>query len=124
MLQAEIDSIEKTLAATKRTIKAGNAPRAALTAVQSLERAHNKLLTHVETLYSSLNVHNSFPELHGMSLDFVRMLFMARDLKINIRKRAIASFFEWDKLDQAVGGKQNPLGAKGSLHGSVAQSVL
>lgn len=35
---------------------------------------------------------------------------MARDLKINIRKRAIASFFEWDKLDRAVGGKQNALG--------------
>ncbi|KAG9309099.1 hypothetical protein JVU11DRAFT_10983 [Chiua virens] len=32
------------------------------------------------------------------------------DLKINIHKHAIASFFEWDKLDQAVGGGQEPLG--------------
>ena len=45
-----------------------------------------------------------------MSLDFVRTLFLARDIKINIRKRAIASFFEWDKLDSAVGGKANPIG--------------
>jgi hypothetical protein len=45
-----------------------------------------------------------------MSLEFVRTLLIARDLKINIRKRAIASFFEWDKLDRAVGGKANPLG--------------
>lgn len=33
-----------------------------------------------------------------------------RDLKINIRKRAIGSFFEWDKLDCAVGGRQKALG--------------
>jgi hypothetical protein len=45
-----------------------------------------------------------------MSLDFVRTLLIARDLKINIRKRAIASLSECDKLDRAVGGKTNPLG--------------
>ncbi|KAF9006921.1 hypothetical protein BDQ17DRAFT_1324214 [Cyathus striatus] len=37
---------------------------------------------------------------------------MARDLKINIRKRAVGSFFEWDRLDQATGGKDKPLGTK------------
>jgi hypothetical protein len=35
---------------------------------------------------------------------------MARDLKINIRKRAIGSFFEWDKLDRAAGGCEEVLG--------------
>jgi len=64
----------------------------------------------VESLYASLNIHDTFPELHGMSLNFVPTLLIARDLKINIRKRAIASLFECDKLDQAVGGKGNPLG--------------
>ncbi|KAG2126329.1 uncharacterized protein EDB93DRAFT_1097153 [Suillus bovinus] len=35
---------------------------------------------------------------------------MACDLKINIHKCAIASFFEWDKLDQAIGSAQQVLG--------------
>jgi len=63
----------------------------------------------VENLYGSLNVSERFPELRGVDLDFVRTLLLARDLKINIRKRAIGSF-EWERLDQAVGGKAQPLG--------------
>ena len=64
----------------------------------------------VEELYSSLNVANAFPEIKGLPLEFVRTLLMARDLKINIRKRAIGTFFEWDKLDRAGGGRDQPLG--------------
>lgn len=79
-------------------------------AIKAMEQTHACLLKNAESLYASLNVHTNFPELDGMSLDFVRTLFLARDLKINIRKRAIASFFEWDRLDSAVGGKGNPIG--------------
>ena len=83
---------------------------AALSTLSSLKRTHTHLLKNVENLYSSLNVHNSFPELNGLSLDFVQTLFMARDLKINIRKQVIASVFKREKLDRAMGGKQAPLG--------------
>jgi hypothetical protein len=79
-------------------------------ALLSLERGHSRLMDKVEALYSSLNVHDRFPELQGVNLDFVRTLLMAQDLKINVRKRAVASFFEWDKLDRAVGGAQQALG--------------
>jgi hypothetical protein len=109
-LQADVDAIESALNSTRTTIAQGQAPDAALSALSMLERTHSRLLKNVESLYTSLNIHESFPELNGLSLDFVRTLFMARDLKINIRKRAIASFFEREKLDRAVGGKQNPLG--------------
>ena len=44
---------------------------------------------------------------------------MARDLKINIRKRAIGTFFEYDKLDQAVAGHSNPLGRRFVFKSSV-----
>ena len=67
-------------------------------------------MTKAKALYSSLNVHEQFLELTNVSLDFVQILLMAWDLKINIRKRAVGSFFEWDKLDCAVGGKDKPLG--------------
>ena len=81
-----------------------------LEALQSLERSHDLLLTKVDTLYASLNILDRFPELNGVNLDFVRTLLLACNLKINIRKQAIGSFFEWDKLDHAVGGKQKTLG--------------
>ncbi|OAX31011.1 hypothetical protein K503DRAFT_794987 [Rhizopogon vinicolor AM-OR11-026] len=83
-----------------------------ISALESLERGHDRLMTKVEALYASLNVHDRFPELDGVNLDFIRVLLMACDLKMNIQKRAIASLFEWDKLDRAVGGSQQALGTK------------
>ena len=78
--------------------------------LSKLETGQERLKEKVELLYASLNVHSSFPELEGIDLDFIRILLMARDLKINIRKRAIGSFFEWDKLDQAAGGRDQAIG--------------
>lgn len=109
-LQSDIDSIEHALRNARATLKQGNVASPALEAIAGLERTHTRLVKHIETLYASLHVSDGFPEIDGMSLDFVRTLFLAHDLKINIRKRAISSFFEWEKLDQAAGGKQNPLG--------------
>ncbi|KAG1758574.1 hypothetical protein EDD22DRAFT_981359 [Suillus occidentalis] len=40
---------------------------------------------------------------------------------MNIRKCAIASFFEWDKLDHAVGGSQQTLGTK--LHQHTREAI-
>lgn len=89
--------------------------------LKSLQDSHAELTDKVEALYASLNIHESYPALKGVSLDFVRTLLMARDLKINIRKRAIGSFFEWDRLDQAVGGRHQALGTK--LHQHTRKSI-
>ena len=109
-LQADVDVIEKTIQTAKSIIKKESLSDNTLAALGSLERTHDRLITKVDALYGSLNVQAKFPELDGISLDFVRTLLLARDLKINIRKRAIGSFFEWDKLDRAVGGAQKALG--------------
>ena len=106
-LQGDIDTIEKTLQNTRRTVSQGEAPQDSIATISQMEQTQQRLQ---EESDASLNVHDSYPELQGMSLEFVRTLLLARDLKINIRKRAIASFFEWDKLDGAMGGKANPLG--------------
>ncbi|KIK23366.1 hypothetical protein PISMIDRAFT_69701, partial [Pisolithus microcarpus 441] len=45
-----------------------------------------------------------------------------RDLKINICKRVIGSFFEWDKLDRAAGRKDKTLGTK--LHQQTRKSIM
>ena len=110
ILQADLDGSNKVLQLARAMIEKGNASPGVLDALASLECSHTRLLTKAETLYSSLNVHDHFPELTNVSLDFVRTLLMAHDLKINICKRAVGSFFEWDKLDCAVSGKDKPLG--------------
>jgi len=110
-LQADLDSSSRVLQLARATIEKGNASSSVLDALASLERSHARLVTKTEALYSSLNVHDRIPELKDVSLEFVQILLMARDLKINIRKRVVGSFFEWDKLDRAVGGKDKPLGA-------------
>ncbi|KIM65572.1 hypothetical protein SCLCIDRAFT_112546, partial [Scleroderma citrinum Foug A] len=113
-LQADLDSSNRVLQLAWTTIEKGNASPGVLEALVSLERSlqrgHTRLMTKAEALYSSLNVHEQFLELTNVSLDFVQILLMARDLKINICKRAVGSFFEWDKLDRAVSGKDKPLG--------------
>ncbi|KAG2139317.1 hypothetical protein DEU56DRAFT_735682 [Suillus clintonianus] len=115
-LQADLDVSDRALQATRTMLEKEAASGDTLDVLASLQRGHERLMTKVEALYSSLNVHDRFPELDGVNLDFVRVLLMARDLKMNIRKRAIASFFEWDKLDRAVGGSQQTLGTKLHQH--------
>ncbi|KAI5998306.1 hypothetical protein EDD15DRAFT_2386945 [Pisolithus albus] len=120
-LQADLDTTTKVIQAARTTIERGDVSPGILEALASMERSHARLVVKAEALYSSLNVHERFPELTNVSLDFVRTLLMARDLKINIRKRAIGSFFEWDKLDRAVGGKDKPLGTK--LHQQTRKAI-
>ena len=98
-LQADVDLTKKAIQTAKGVIEKESVSDDTLSALTSLERTHSRLIAKVEVLYVSLNVQMKFPELDGISLDFVRTLLLARDLKINIRKRAIGSFFEWDKLD-------------------------
>ena len=88
----------------------GPASQGAHDALASLERGHERPLCKVNALYSSLYIPARFPDLDGIGFEFVQTLLLACDLKINIRKWAIGSFFEWDKLNRAVGGKQKALG--------------
>ncbi|KAG0702376.1 hypothetical protein DFH29DRAFT_982404 [Suillus ampliporus] len=87
----------------------------------TLERGHDQLMDKVEVLYASLNIHDQFPELEGINLDFVRLLLMAHDLKMNICEWAITSFFKWDKLGRAVGSTQQALGTK--LHQQTCKAI-
>ncbi|KAG6825148.1 hypothetical protein H0H87_010155, partial [Tephrocybe sp. NHM501043] len=77
--------------------------------LSNLQQMQEEFKEWSEALYSSLNVHDSFPKLVGVDLEFVWTLLMVRDLKMNICKWAIGSFLEWDKLDQAAGGQEQNL---------------
>ncbi|KAI9453747.1 hypothetical protein HD554DRAFT_2199295 [Boletus coccyginus] len=120
-LQADIETTDRAIHSARVAIQKGVLSEDTASALDSLEQSHDHLLTKVDALYASLNVGEKFPELAGIQLDFVRTLLLARDLKINIRKRAIGSFFEWDKLDRAVGGAQQALGTK--LHQQTRKAI-
>ncbi|KAG2156682.1 uncharacterized protein EDB93DRAFT_1238950 [Suillus bovinus] len=120
-LQADLDASDRALQAMRTVVEKGLVTEETLDALESLKRSHDHLMNKVELLYASLNVHDRFPELQGVDLDFVRTLLMACDLKINICKRAIGSFFEWDKLNRAVGGANQALGTK--LHQQTRKAI-
>ena len=109
-LQADIDTTDHAIHATRAAIQKGILSNDTAAALDSLERSHDRLLTKVDALYTSLNVGKKFPELAGIQLDFIQILLLACDLKINIQKCVIGSFFEWDKLDRAICGTQQVLG--------------
>ncbi|KAI0710611.1 hypothetical protein C8Q76DRAFT_624385 [Earliella scabrosa] len=120
-LQAELDDIQKHVRTVEASVAAHDANPAAHELIKDLQQSHARTMQKVEQLYASLNVPDDFPELRELPLPFVRTLIMARDLKINIRKRAIGSFFEWDKLDRAAGGRDQPLGTK--LHQQTRKAI-
>jgi hypothetical protein len=109
-LQGELDSVDKAIQVAKQALKVSKSPKNSLQMLETLQETHRCITGEVEGLYVSLNIPESYPDLKGASLEFVRTLILARDLKVNIRKRAIGSFFEWDRLDQAVGGRNQALG--------------
>lgn len=109
-LQGDLDTVDKAIAVTHTTLSTSKPSPDSVCLLNRLQEVHEELKERVEALYASLNVYDSFPELQNVDLAFVRTLLMARDLKMNIRKRAIGSFFEWDRLDQAVGGRDQSLG--------------
>jgi hypothetical protein len=110
-LQAQIDVVEKSISDAKQSItSASDATIKSLDLLRGLEQTHDTLGSQVQALYASLNIQEGFPELRNLPLDFVRTLLLMRDLKINIRKKAVGSFYEWENLDRAVGGRREALG--------------
>ncbi|KAG1745519.1 uncharacterized protein EDB91DRAFT_1236381 [Suillus paluster] len=121
-LQADLDACYDQSSPNGKTMTKADAANDTLEALDNLKRGHQRLMAKVEVLYALLNVHDQFPELKGVNLDFVWTLLLARDIKINIRKCAIGSFFEWDKLDHAMGGAQQAMGTK--LHQQTCKAIL
>ncbi|KAJ6494212.1 hypothetical protein C8R45DRAFT_824346 [Mycena sanguinolenta] len=120
-LQAQIDGVEKAIADAKQSITGANPSPDSLSLLRRLEATHDTLSKQAEALYASLNLQDAFPNLKNLPLNFVRTLILARDLKITLRKRAVDSFYEWETLDRAVGGKREALGTK--LHQATRKAI-
>ena len=96
-LQAQIDSVEKAIHEVKQSITASGSTAQSQTILSGL--------------LATQTIRDDFPELQGFGLEFIQTLLTLRDLKINIRKRAVSSFYEWETLDRAVSGRREPLGS-------------
>ncbi|KAG6905287.1 hypothetical protein DXG01_003674 [Tephrocybe rancida] len=111
-LQGDLDACEKSLQATCLTLSKTLGTPDSLRILRSVQNYHEQAQDHIEELYASLSIQDSFPKLHGVDLEFLQKLLVAHNLKINVQKRAIGSFFEWDWLDQASSGAHQTLGTK------------
>ncbi|KAJ7823942.1 hypothetical protein B0H14DRAFT_3875017 [Mycena olivaceomarginata] len=109
-LQTQIDAVEQSIEDTKKSVTGPNAAPESLDLLRSLEATHETLST--QMLYSSLNIHEGISELRGLPLAFVTLLMTMRDLKIEIRRRAINSFKELATLRRAVAGQREANGTK------------
>ncbi|RXW12578.1 hypothetical protein EST38_g13277 [Candolleomyces aberdarensis] len=56
------------------------------------------------------------PAIVGVDLEFVQKLYLVREIKANVQRKATSTFWEFDKLDRAAGGKDIALGTKMHQH--------
>ncbi|KAJ2917427.1 hypothetical protein MD484_g3033, partial [Candolleomyces efflorescens] len=117
-IQADLDRIDETIRLATSILGSGPEVAASL---KQMSESHESFSAQVDDLYSSLNILDSFEGLRGLPFSVVHKLLLARDLKVNIRKRAIGSFFEYDKLEQAAGGRDQVLGTK--LHQATRAAI-
>ncbi|EMD32842.1 hypothetical protein CERSUDRAFT_57935 [Gelatoporia subvermispora B] len=111
-LQADIERVEFAIEGVRAQFRETRSSSESFGILARLFRTSADLSNKVDSLYTSLNVANTFPELKGLHINFARMLLLTRDIKINIRKRVTAQLLEFDRLDRAAGGRSNPLGTK------------
>ncbi|EEB89555.1 hypothetical protein MPER_12331 [Moniliophthora perniciosa FA553] len=115
-LQTEIDSVEVSLEATEKAVKGStHKTKESMKIIQSLTKTHEKLKAKAEKLYSSLRIPNQFPDLRKISFEYLHTLLRARDVKIEVRPRAIGNFLEWERLDSPTRGIHNTIAQQRSL---------
>lgn len=70
----------------------------------------HSMMEQLDKLYLSLQIEGSYSELEGLPPDFIRTLLQARNLKKNIRSRAVGAFFACERINQAKGSANPTLG--------------
>lgn len=109
-IQNEFETLEKTVKLASASIKKGVLPKASLDHLNVMIDQLGTIRERADAMYSTLNVDSNFPSLAGVELEFVRRLFLLRQLKATVQKKATSTMWEFDKLDQASGGKDMALG--------------
>ncbi|KAF8907605.1 hypothetical protein CPB84DRAFT_1843822 [Gymnopilus junonius] len=90
-LQGDLKMVEKSIHATEALLATSTTPEKSKKILQGLYGSHAAFTKSIDELYVSLNFYDSYPDLKGANLEFVRLLLLALDLKINIRKEMHAA---------------------------------
>ena len=70
-VKSDINTVQAALTLMHTTVIHCKVPPEAHKAIKSLKKNHSRLLKNIELLYASLNISDTFPELDGLSLDFI-----------------------------------------------------
>ncbi|KAJ7592392.1 hypothetical protein C8J56DRAFT_1044865 [Mycena floridula] len=120
-LTTEIDRLDAIIAKTTKAIHQSGATPDSLEIITKLKETQTSLKVQSDGLYISLNVTSDFPELRYLPRELLQKLIVARSLKMIIRKKAISSFHEWDKLNQSISGRNKSIGT--TLHQNTRKAI-
>ncbi|RXW17975.1 hypothetical protein EST38_g7890 [Candolleomyces aberdarensis] len=115
-IQTDINELEATVERSLKLVSKGALPETCRPAISGLQAQLQKIEANAQSLYSTLNVPNKFPSLIGVDLEFIRRLYLIREIKASVQRKATSTFWEFDKLDRATGGKDVALGTKMHQH--------
>jgi hypothetical protein len=98
-----------------------------VTAKGILDRMANarlKLQEQIQRLYAVLDLPPALEELGGIDRRFLHILIQCRETKVAIREKAVGTLFEMERMEQATGGKNAPLGMIGDFTNSIADPAF
>lgn len=111
-LQDDIVRVEEDIVAAEDVLHDREAGSMTREHLRQLRATQADLLRRAENLYAALKVEEVFPNLMEYGAEFAKALVMAYDAKCILRHKLIGRFFEWHRLDRAVGGIGAPLGTR------------
>ncbi|KAJ2923323.1 hypothetical protein H1R20_g13768, partial [Candolleomyces eurysporus] len=120
-IQTEIQDLENTIQKSSSLVKSGVLPAACRSSIQDLQRLCTDIQAKAQQMYTALNVSHEFPTIQGIELEFIRKIFLLRELKFQVQRRATSTFWEFNKLDRAAGGKDVPHGTK--MHQTICATM-
>ncbi|KAJ8474914.1 hypothetical protein ONZ45_g15786 [Pleurotus djamor] len=114
-LQDDLDQWQKGLNTSKSFLKRMKVK------TDRIRDACDALNAQVEDAYVALNIPATLPSLKNVPLSAIKLLLLLREVKSSIRQRASGMFFEMERLDQAVGGRNLALGTR--LHQQTRKGI-
>ncbi|KAH7084055.1 hypothetical protein BKA62DRAFT_628235, partial [Auriculariales sp. MPI-PUGE-AT-0066] len=112
-IQDDIDKVDDDIDAAEDALSRGSSAsdaRRMRVQLRELRAHHRTLRAAADALYDALNVEETLPHYRQYSQKFVRLLIEAYDAKCITRHKLIGRFFEWDRLNRAVGTKDHQCG--------------
>lgn len=111
-LQEDIEQLEVRIDKAQKAIGRGRsaALRDRQARIDALRVTQADLEAQAGDLYASLHIGDRFPSIADYGMEFVKTLVLAHDAKCAARAKITGRFFEWERLDRAVGGIGPSLG--------------